>query len=98
MLRVQGRETATDFMIEVAINEKCIVLNLSENGACILLNALLQPGYIFELKIPLPKEEINCQARVVWSSPEGNFFMTGLEFIGLSEEDKKRIDSIETRN
>ena len=89
--------------------EKSVVLTHTENlgtgGTCAVLKDNLKMHAPVEVEVDLLdlEEHVKCQGKVVWSvrrpGGEGDkviFYETGIEFVGLADQDRHRIDQIVT--
>ena len=69
--------------------------DLSGGGAQFITNKSLSKGTELKVKIYLPSEVIECQAKVRWSKEEiidnQSRFLVGVQFINISERDREEI-------
>lgn len=69
--------------------------DLSGGGAQFITNKSLSKGTELKVKIYLPSEVIECQAKVRWSKEEiidnQSRFFVGVQFINISERDREEI-------
>ena len=75
--------------------------NISAGGICLILYDALPAGSILELNIYLPDEQpiIKAKGKIVWVRPfnvardQKERFDAGIEFLDLSETNRKRVDN-----
>jgi len=68
-------------------------LDLSEGGFAALMNGNLREGETVEIDLPLPERALKLIAIVRYSST----VRCGLEFLGLTPEERVQITSVTTR-
>lgn len=77
--------------------------NLGSGGVCAILKNSLKLFAPVDIELDLLdlNDHVVCQGKVVWSVRRSSsedvkalFFDTGIEFVGLSERDRRRIDDI----
>lgn len=77
--------------------------NISVGGVCVILEKELLKYTPVELELMLPDDfpPVKCQGTVIWSirraeylSKKPSQYDTGIEFVGLFDEDKGRIEHI----
>ena len=94
-------------VIKQAQGEKDVFLthteNLGSGGICAILKNNLKLFSPVEIELDLLDldEHVRCQGKVVWSVKRSSkedvkalFYDTGIEFIGISEKDYQRIETI----
>jgi Tfp pilus assembly protein PilZ len=77
------------------------VVNVSASGLCLHMRAPVSIGQELWIAFRLPAEcsEVQAQAKVVWTSHEGElhpvprFFETGVFLLDVSEGDRQRIEA-----
>lgn len=73
------------------------LVDLSLVGCLVRCDALLVPGAILDLRLPLGEEPFTAKVRVIDSSLDGNAApgapraMAGLDFVSLSARDESRL-------
>jgi len=89
--------------------EKSVILTHTENlgpgGTCAILKDNLKMHAPIEIELDLLdlEDHVKCQGKVVWSVPRPggekdkvSFYETGIEFVGLVDRDRQRIEQIVT--
>jgi len=68
--------------------------NIGAGGICVMLKKKQERFTPVELSLTLEDERpaIVCDARIVWSIKKEYEFDTGIEFVGLKDEDSARIE------
>ena len=75
--------------------------NISLGGVCLITFEQLRRDQVIELKMTLPGlvRAVVVKAKVAWSAPMGirgarsdKAFDTGIQFVGISDEDKDILD------
>ena len=81
--------------------EFSLTRNISKGGICLIAYDELKVSDMLDLNIYLPEDKITVHVigRVVWVKdfvicdiPKGKRFDVGIEFVQITEEDKKKID------
>jgi c-di-GMP-binding flagellar brake protein YcgR len=74
------------------------LVDLSLGGCLARCDALLEPGAILDLQLPLEQEPFTAKVRVIDSSLDGSAVagqtasaLTGLDFVSLSARDESRL-------
>ncbi len=68
-------------------------LDLGKGGALLELREKFEPNSILDLDMLLGEARIKCKARITNVRAKGKVFMTGVEFIEMSEEDREILQS-----
>ena len=74
------------------------LVDLSLGGCLVRCDALLEPGAILDLRLPLEQEPFSAKVRVIDSSLDGSAAagqaacaLAGLDFVSLSARDESRL-------
>jgi hypothetical protein len=74
------------------------LVDLSLGGCLVRCDALLEPGTILDLRLPLEQEPFTAKVRVIDSSLDGGAVaghaagaLAGLDFVSLSARDETRL-------
>jgi len=93
-MQERRRYVRIDLCIEVSYKLACQgkktlksnTRNVSTGGMCFLAGDRFSTGTILDLTFRLPNKDrkrIDCKAKVIWQSKEGEGYLTGIEFIDL---------------
>jgi len=80
----------------------CFTENIGAGGVCVILKESLELFSLVGIELILKQNySINCTGRVVWvigrkdwKTPRPTAFDTGIEFVDLKPQDKKKIQEV----
>ncbi len=98
MLRTGERSGGFGGVTSFNFSGEAVMLDISLGGACLLCPFRPPQGRVldWQFKLPVREGKISCKIKICWTRPcedQPNYYVTGCQFVEISEEDLKKIEA-----